>query len=606
MCEIVLRECIRCTCGSSFCEHILVYCQYRAIWKKMIYILCLIFSLTTLQSLINNIHTTGYDPRLHSSSYYIYIFVVIILTVLIVKYEFCQKCNNEFCIEARRETFYCTSVVSWWSCYCCYTCIECKKLPYPEYPTVPSKLEMYQKKFEMKQHNLKYTIKVLTNEGTKAPWDWEIGILNEYVDKYIKVINQILSCIETNPEKMTFIDNRLNTIGKTYRYGRTKLGSFYFDEIEKIKNILFSIKSAIASGNYSSDITRKHVAPIQQNMNRHTNDDSYHLLSDNGLDLENPGTSGTPVVGLKRKDSKVESAIQKLEMNQVQMNMRNTAAGAKTSLKKHLQSKRRLLETGIKAFSIGNIHMKRKTIDDRRNAYVAVANEYMQMIDVRDTNEKEQFLNEHNAFLNQVDTNINAGQVLRQKKLDGKVMESEKKKLKHRLNVKRKSVENTIKVFTKGGTKAPTAFAIKTFKERTDQYVELANEYLQMIDVRDTYAKEQFLKEHNAFLNDTQNKMDNAKKKDFLANVPNNMKPGQETYVTYFEKNKIDLASPDREDDVRANNNNNNSNNDNNNATINTTSSRSLAEEIKSLKQMKDDGMIDEAEFKAAKAKLLQ
>ena len=100
--------------------------------------------------------------------------------------------------------------------------------------------------------------------------------------------------------------------------------------------------------------------------------------------------------------------------------------------------------------------------------------------------------------------------------------------------------------------------------------------------------------------------MDNAKKKDFLANVPNNMKPGQEAYVTYFEKNKIDLASPDREDDVRANNNNNNSNNDNNNATINTTSSRSLAEEIKSLKQMKDDGIIDEAEFKAAKAKLLQ
>ena len=91
--------------------------------------------------------------------------------------------------------------------------------------------------------------------------------------------------------------------------------------------------------------------------------------------------------------------------------------------------------------------------------------------------------------------------------------------------VKRKSVENTIKVFTKGGTKAPTAFAIKTFKERTDQYVELANEYLQMIDVQDTYAKEQFLKEHNAFLNDTQNKMDNAKKNDFLANVPNNMKP---------------------------------------------------------------------------------
>ena len=97
-----------------------------------------------------------------------------------------------------------------------------------------------------------------------------------------------------------------------------------------------------------------------------------------------------------------------------------------------------------------------------------------------------------------------------------------------------------------------------------------------------------------------------AKKNVFLANVPNNMKPGQETYVTYFEKNKIDLASPDREDDVRANNNNNNSNNDNNNATINTTSSRSLAEEIKSLKQMKDDGIIDEAEFKAAKAKLLQ
>ena len=167
-------------------------------------------------------------------------------------------------------------------------------------------------------------------------------------------------------------------------------------------------------------------------------------------------------------------------------------------------------------------------------------------------------------------------------------MELEKKKLKNRLNVKRKSVENTIKVFTKGGTKAPTAFAIKRFKERTDQYVELANEYLQMIDVQDTYAKEQFLKEHNAFLNDTQNKMDNAKKNDFL------------------EKNKIDLASPDREDDVRANNNNNNSNNDNNNATINTTSSRSLAEEIKSLKQMKDDGIIDEAEFKAAKAKLLQ
>jgi hypothetical protein len=98
----------------------------------------------------------------------------------------------------------------------------------------------------------------------------------------------------------------------------------------------------------------------------------------------------------------------------------------------------------------------------------------------------------------------------------------------------------------------------------------------------------------------------------------------QQNNIATTSKNiNIEITAPDHDDtkhlvnkqvlsnEYEANTNNlvvqaNNNNNNNNNNNVTTTSSRSLAEEIKSLKQMKDDGIIDEAEFKAAKAKLLQ